>query len=191
MARTSRSGERRSQRGFSYIGLLILIAIMGVSAAALGQSWSSSSQRDRERRLLWAGHRIQAAIIEFHDNTPAGQQPRFPKSFAELLLDPRWPVTRRHLREAYGDPMVDEGTWVIQRAPDGGIAGVHSSSARAPFKTTGFPLADVGFEDATHYADWYFGYPIEELGSRAPAPAAPASGLVLPGFGADKAAGGG
>jgi type II secretory pathway pseudopilin PulG len=183
MARTTRSGDRRGQRGFSYIGLLILLALIGISAAALGESWSASSQRERERRLLWVGHRIQAAIIEFHDTTPAGQQPRFPKSFAELLADPRWPVTHRHLRAAYGDPISNDGDWVILRAPDGGIAGVHSRSTHAPFKHTDFPLADVGFEDAVHYSDWYFGYPIEDIGSRVPASGVPASGLVLPGIG--------
>lgn len=185
MARTSHSGSRRGQSGFSYIGLLILLALMAISAAALGEAWSTSRQRERERRLLWVGHRIQAAIIEFRDNTPAGQQPRFPKSFAELLLDPRYPTTRRHLREAYGDPMGSGDDWAIVRAPDGGIAGVHSASSHTPFKQTGFLPMDIGFDDAAHYSDWYFGYPIEEIGSRAPAPATAASGLSLPAFGAD------
>jgi len=189
MAPTSRSGERRGQRGFSYIGLLILLALMGVSAAALGEAWNTATQRERERRLLWVGHRIQAAIIEFRDTTPAGQQARFPKSLAELTLDPRWPVVHRHLREAYGDPMSEDGEWVIVRAPDGGIAGVHSRSTHVPFKRSGFLLADVGFDDAEHYADWYFGYPVEDLGAQATGSGIPSSGLMLPGFGGASAAG--
>jgi hypothetical protein len=41
-------------------------------------------------------------------------------------------------------------------APDGGILGVHSLSAAAPVKTSGFKPRDAGFENAARYSDWKF-----------------------------------
>src|SRR5207248_3217518 len=41
------------QRGFTYIGLLIIIAIMGMGLAAFGELYSHAAQRDKERELLF------------------------------------------------------------------------------------------------------------------------------------------
>lgn len=57
------------QRGFTYLGVLLLVALMGGALAAAGQLWSPASQRDRERDLLWIGNQYALALP-----APAGDQ---------------------------------------------------------------------------------------------------------------------
>ena len=44
--------------GFTYIGLLLLIAFMGISLAATGVVWSKVQQRQKERQLLFSGNQF-------------------------------------------------------------------------------------------------------------------------------------
>jgi type II secretory pathway pseudopilin PulG len=65
MARPTPTGSRlrgRTQRGFTLLGLLFLLAGMGVAMAALGTMWHTASQRDKERDLLFVGDQYRQAI---------------------------------------------------------------------------------------------------------------------------------
>lgn len=116
----------RSQRGFTYLGMLLVIALVGLGLAVGSELWSKTAQRQRNEQQLWAGLQIQQAIGSYYESAPGGAK-RFPQSLTDLLNDQRFPTVRRHLRQVYVDPTTPDGTWVLIRAPDGGIRGVRST----------------------------------------------------------------
>lgn len=150
--------RRPRQRGFTYIGLLLLIALMGSVLAAAGTLWRTEQQRDREQELLFAGEEIRRAIQTYREQTPVGEPARYPAQLEDLLDDRRWPTVRRHLRRIYVDPMTATREWATVRAPGGGIMCVHSTSEAAPLKRTGFPRRYDDFALASSYVDWRFCY---------------------------------
>jgi len=149
--------ERVGCSGFTYIGLLIFIALMGIGLALVGQVWHTAMQREKEKELLFVGDQFRTAIIKYYEGSPGGIQ-KFPNSLQELLEDRRYPTTKRHLRKIYRDPMTGEARWGLVESPTGGIKGVHSLSKSAPRKIAGFRDRDEAFADATSYVDWKFGY---------------------------------
>lgn len=169
-----RTGSRA--RGFSLIGLLFVVAGLGVGMAALGTLWHTAAQREKERELLFVGDQYARAIESFWSiPLPVGTPRRLPKHVGELLTDPRFPNTVRHLRRAWPDPMTG-GDWVLLRDGDGGITGVASASEREPFKRANFPLRYAGFESAQRYRDWEFSFDAE----KAAAPQAPGASVPQP-----------
>lgn len=56
---------RRRQRGFTYLMLLLWVAIAGVMLAALGTSWSLMAQREREAQWLWCGEQFRRALTSY------------------------------------------------------------------------------------------------------------------------------
>lgn len=148
---------RARQRAFTYIGVLILVAIMGTLLAIAGRAWRTEAMREREAELLFVGDQYREAIRRYADSTPAGT-PRYPHELSDLLKDPRRPVIARYLRKLYHDPITGSRDWGIVKAADGGIAGVYSLSEDRPFKTSNFKAEDAGFEGGTKYSDWQFFY---------------------------------
>ena len=146
------------QRGYTYIGLLIFIVLMGTVLAAAGVLWRTQAQREREADLLFTGRQFAAAITLFYERAPAGQRPRFPARLEEMLDDRRWPTTTRQLRHVYVDPMTGKPEWGVVRAPDGGIMGVYSLSREVPIKRAGFGAPYDDFASASSYQDWRFVY---------------------------------
>jgi type II secretory pathway pseudopilin PulG len=143
---------RRSAGGFTYVGLLALLVLIGLMLAAAGEVAATAAQRERETQLLWVGHEYRAAIGRYWS-----QRRAYPQTLQELLgAAPDAPVQARYLRRLYPDPMTNAVDWVLVPAPNGGIMGVTSSSKRAPLKTGHFDEADQGFADASAYSDWQF-----------------------------------
>lgn len=157
------------QKGFTLLGLLFLIAGMGVAMAAVGTLWHTAAQREKEKELLFAGDEYRRAITSFWQASPKGQE-RLPKSVAELLADPRFLHTVRHLRRPYRDPMTGSAEWGLVKGPDGGIAGVYSLSDGKPFKEANFPPPYGEFKGLPNYRAWIFMF------SAAAQPPAPAAG---------------
>ena len=154
MARGERA--RRRDGGFTYVGLLVLVALIGVMLAAAGEVASTAAQREREAQLLWAGHEYRAAIGRYWN-----QRRTYPQSLQDLLgaapgtaSDSAVPV--HYIRRLYADPMSNAVDWALVPAPSGGIMGVASSSKRAPLKTGHFDDVDRDFDKATSYNDWQF-----------------------------------
>jgi hypothetical protein len=115
-------------------------------------------QREREAELLFIGEQFVAAITDFYERTPAGQRPRFPARLEELLDDPRWPTTKRHLRRLYVDPMTGQATWGLVPSPEGGIMGIYSLGTGVPLRRAHFKPPYEEFEAAMTYAGWRFVY---------------------------------
>jgi type II secretory pathway pseudopilin PulG len=143
---------RRSAGGFTYVGLLALVVLIGLMLAAAGEVAATAAQREREAQLLWVGHEYRAAIARYWI-----QRRTYPQSLQELLgTAPDAPVPIRYIRRLYADPMTNAVDWALLPAPTGGILGVASSSKRAPLKTGRFDDVDRDFEKATSYNDWQF-----------------------------------
>jgi type II secretory pathway pseudopilin PulG len=152
-----RRGERARRRagGFTYLGLLALVALIGLLLAGAGEVASTAARREREAQLLWVGHEYRAAIGRYWR-----QRRAYPRTLQELLgAGADTPVQVRYLRRLYPDPMTSAVDWVLLPAPDGGVMGVASRSRRAPLKTGRFDELDQDFADATAYGDWQFTFP--------------------------------
>lgn len=148
---------RAAQIGFTYLGVLILVAIMGVLLSLAGRVWHTESVREREAQLLFVGDQYRQAIRRYAEATPAGAA-RYPRALSDLLLDARRPEIERYLRRLYPDPITGSSEWGLVKAPDGGIAGVYSLSDAKPLKQANFPTADAAFDASGTYSDWQFVY---------------------------------
>lgn len=164
------------QRGFTYVGLLVAVALAGVALAAAGTLWSTTARRDKEAELLFVGDQFRRAIGSYYDGTPGAK--RYPLKLEELLEDKRLAVTRRHLRQLYPDPTTGRPDWDLVRLPDGAIVGVRSRSEAKPLKTANFAPHDASFEGAATYRDWVFSpAPLRGVVKTVvPAPGSPLSG---------------
>jgi hypothetical protein len=153
----------------------------------VGVVWHASVQREKEQELLFVGDQYRRAIESFWRAAP-GAQKRLPNSLAELVRDPRFPNTVRHLRRVYRDPMTGGEEWGIVRGQDGGIAGVYSQHEGVPYKSANFPAAYRHFAELPSYREWVFlfdaapgagaaaGPPAQADGKGTLAPQEPASG---------------
>ena len=159
MARPTRIGK--SQAGFTYIALLIAIAVAGAGLAAVGELASHASQRDKEAELLAIGGEMRQAIGQYYERSPGGAK-RYPKDLEELLEDKRQPVPQRYLRRIYADPITGKPDWGVVEAPSGGIMGVYSPSEREPIRTGNFRPEEESFAQARRYAEWKFVYEPKE-----------------------------
>jgi type II secretory pathway pseudopilin PulG len=153
-----KSAARRARAsGFTYAGILIAVALVGVSLAVTGEVWQTTVQRERERELLFVGDEFRRAITQYYESTP-GTGKQFPKSLDDLVRDNRYPTTRRYLRKVYADPMTGQREWGLVKGPGDGIMGVHSLSKKMPLKRANFPPEYASFDRAESYAAWLFAY---------------------------------
>ena len=141
----------KKNRGFTYVGFLIFVALAGAGLAAYGEIASHAAQREKEAELLFRGNQYREGIASYYK-----KEQRYPQSLGELLEDKRYPMPVRHLRRQYVDPMTGEANWGLVEAPGGGVMGVYSRSEDAPLKTGNFLLKNQEFEKAERYADWKF-----------------------------------
>jgi type II secretory pathway pseudopilin PulG len=185
--------RRPRGRGFTYLGVMFLVALLGLTAAMASVVWSTEQQRADERELVFAGRQFQAAIERYQQrpvspNNPAEAIARYPRQLEDLLRDNRAVQAERHLRRIYIDPMTRRPEWGLIRAADGGIVGVHSLSERKPMAGTLLAatfVLDPTARAAATYRDWRFVAPSAGLPASAPAPAtepapAPAPGTRVP-----------
>lgn len=147
----------KSQSGFTFLGLLFLIAAMGIGMATTGVVWRQDAQRDKEHELLFIGGEFRRAIALYHERTP-GTVKSYPKNLEELLQDKRHVTTQRYLRRIYRDPMTGKSEWGTVRRPDGAITGVFSLAKETPIKRAGFTAEQQQFQQAKQYSDWKFVY---------------------------------
>lgn len=150
MARRSGDGRAARARGFTYLGLLFIVAITGAALAALGQQWQTAAQRERERELEFRGRAIVRAIESYMAADPANPG-RYPSRLDDLVVDMRTVRAKHHLRQLYADPFTGQADWVLI-APPGqpeGIRGVRSRSDRPLLRR----LSESG---ETRASDWVF-----------------------------------
>ncbi len=141
-------------KGFTYPAALLMIVVISTSLVGAQKYWSTIITREVEKELLFRGEQIHRAIGSYYNASP-GNSPEYPKSFGNLLKDNRFPVTIRHLRKAFTDP-VTKGPWGLVYDGKGGIKGVYSNSDKPPVKTGNFEKDFSSFERKTKYSDWKF-----------------------------------
>jgi len=146
----------RAERGFNYLGMLVIVALMGLGLAAFGELYSHAAQREKERELLFVGNQFRDAIASYYNKSPGAKA--YPKKLEDLVEDTRFPMPQRHLRRVYRDPMTGKSDWALVDAPGGGFMGVHSLSEERPIKSGDFSAKDASFEDAENYTKWMFTY---------------------------------
>ncbi|WP_198349364.1 MULTISPECIES: type II secretion system protein [Ramlibacter] len=149
-----RAGRRRGrERGFTYLGVLFIVGVIGLGLAGTGATWTIAARRAHERQLLWTGKQYARAIQAYWQQSPGIRQ--YPSRLDDLVADDRFPVQRHHLRELYRDPVSGE-PFAPVLSPEGRIAGVHSPSDATPLKQDGFSPPWQAFKGMTRYSDWLF-----------------------------------
>jgi type II secretory pathway pseudopilin PulG len=145
------------QQGFTYLGLLFFIAILGATLALAGVVWHTAQQREKERELLFVGQQFRLAIGTYF-NRSTGTVKQFPKTLEELLKDPRQLTSQRYLRRIYRDPITRQTEWGLVKSRDDRIIGVYSLSDDEPIKQGNFREVDKDLAGKAHYSDWRFVY---------------------------------
>jgi type II secretory pathway pseudopilin PulG len=169
----------RKQGGFTYVGVIVLVAIIGLVGAATLRVGTLMQRAAAESELLEIGATFSDALRSYAAATPKGQ-PTHPQSLGDLLKDPRFPGIKRHLRKFYHDPITGSAEWGLVTAGDGkgGILGFYSLSDSAPLKISNFDARFPGFDNRKKISDWKFtatGQGVIVTGSSpAPMPANPA-----------------
>ncbi len=141
-------------QGFTYIGLLIVIAIAGIGLATVGVLWQTEMQREREKELLFVGNAFKQALMSYQASTPGGIR-QLPKTLQELVTDQRFPYIKHHLRKIYSDPMTGKADWGLEMQ-QGAIMGIYSKSTIQPIKKFGFDAGNEVFAKAKKYSEWIF-----------------------------------
>jgi type II secretory pathway pseudopilin PulG len=164
------SHELRTSRGFTYIGLLVILVIIGISLGAAGKYWQNVMLREKEEELLFRGDQYRQAIERYYYAIPG--RPQYPRSIDDLLQDGRTPAGKRYLRRKYKDPMTGKDFIVIENTDATGkhFIGVRSSSDETPLKQSNFPDADQDFAGKTRYSDWQFVAVIQPVQQTSPPP---------------------
>ncbi|MFC5550646.1 type II secretion system protein [Massilia aerilata] len=150
--------------GFTYVGLIVLVAIIGLVGAATLKADALLRRAAAEEELLEIGAAFSAALTSYAEATPRGQPPQ-PPSLEALLKDPRVPGVRRHLRKIFVDPITGKAEWGIVWLNKGsgidgsggsGVLAVYSLSQSKPLKQANFDARFQNLENREHLADWKF-----------------------------------
>jgi type II secretory pathway pseudopilin PulG len=143
-----------ASRGFTYVGLLFAVVLLGILMSIAGVVWDTEARREKELQLLFVGQQYQQAIASYH-SLLINDQNQFPKSIDELLEDHRFPMPVRHLRKRFVDPITNSAEWSLVLEGDR-IVAVHSTSKEAPLKRNNFPDEHADFAGAKTYSEWLF-----------------------------------
>lgn len=146
----------RRQDGFTYLSLIILVAIIGLVTAATLKMGAVIQRSRAEQQLLDVGAAFGDALQSYADATPSGM-PTQPPSLNDLLRDPRFPGVRRHLRQIFVDPMTGRAEWGVSYLGNNvGVLAVYSLSDARPVKIGNFPQRFAGFEGKQKISEWRF-----------------------------------
>ena len=135
-----------SQRGMTYIGLLLVIVLIGIATAALSPMWSTMVRREKEEELLFRLGEYRRAIARYRQD-----HGRYPARLDDLLEDRTQLQVRRYLRRLYPDPMTGKADWKLETLVDKtgtvtGIRDLHSQSDAEGFKNI--------FGKGYQYSEW-------------------------------------
>jgi type II secretory pathway pseudopilin PulG len=159
---------RSRERGIVYMGLLVLIAVLGLGIMEAASVWSTTKRREQEAELLFVGGQYRDAIAHYYQSA---QGSAYPESLEALLEDKRVAYTLRHLRRLYPDPLTGKTDWELVKSPKGGIMGVYSKALGKPLKQGGFDRPNQEFAAKDSYQDWRFVYLPQDSNSNSSTPA--------------------
>lgn len=151
-----------NQRGASYLMMMFVIVLMGITLMAVSQHWAVIMKRDREAELLFRGNRIKEAIERYvadYEVQKATRANRYPLKLEDLTKRPK-----RYLQSVYKDPVTGEDFDLIRVGKD--IRGVRSTSMDTPMDL-------VHFKGASSYNSIRFEAVAAGCGSNPANPAVP------------------
>ncbi|WP_156401374.1 type II secretion system protein [Duganella sp. Root1480D1] len=162
LLRTSMTGGglRPKQLGFTYVIVMLLVAVLSVVTTRALEYASTSERREKETDLLWAGMAFRNAIEAYHKSS-TGNINGYPTELEQLLYVDYLSNPIRPLRKIYRDPITGAREWGLVKDGDN-IIGVYSLSPQRPIKQAGFDPKLAGFVNAQHYSDWKFVYQPEK-----------------------------
>jgi type II secretory pathway pseudopilin PulG len=113
------------ERGFTYVWVLLAVALTSAALASVAEQASLSAERQRTVHALWVREQYRSAI-DSYAAVGEGTGRRGPERLEQLLRDERGGVVRRHLRMMYPDPVTGRSDWILVRGEDGSIVVVKS-----------------------------------------------------------------
>ncbi len=154
----------RRQRGFSYIELLVAVAVLAVLATAVIPLATWDQKRRDEARMKIMLQTMRDAIDQYHKYAEEGQiimsdveQMNFPLSLDELvdgveIGDPRSPESQtiRFLQRIPVDPFTGEAEWGMRSYQDDFDA--KSWGGENVYDV--YSLSNMRALDETYYSDW-------------------------------------
>ena len=161
----------RPVRGFTYLALLLVIALWAAMVAGWAQRSQQAGQRERELELLFRGGQIAAAIAAWRAASPppvpapadpddsVPQPPRAPPGppdLQSLLDDRRGPLPRHHLRQLYADPFTGRPDWLLITDAQQRVLGVRSRVARPRLLQGRAAGGDAAAATGPLLSDWVF-----------------------------------
>lgn len=149
------------QGGLAYLLLLIVLSLLALGSTVSVSMGAMETRRAAEEELLAVGAEYERALASYRASSRGGPLGANPKSLQDLLLDPRYPGVRRHLRKAFADPLTGH-PWGVVFANDGSIEGFFSTASGVPIRQAGFAGVWETFNEAQTYRQWVFGLPPEK-----------------------------
>ncbi|VTU40513.1 hypothetical protein H4CHR_05233 [Variovorax sp. PBS-H4] len=146
----------RDQRGIGYLSLLFAVFLLSLGIGKALDVHATRVQREQEAELAYVGSLYREAIKSYYMSAPDGQR-KYPSRLDDLLKDPRHQVVRRYLRRLDPDPLTSQ-PFALLMAPQGGIWGVASRSAKAPLRLRSPDGVNVNGAAVRSYRDWHFVY---------------------------------
>lgn len=144
----------RNQRGVTYVVVMFVIVLMGVSLTVVGKQWTVVKKRDQEAELMFRGTRIKAAIERYaadYEVMKATRPNRYPLSLEQLTQKPK-----RYLPVVYKDPITGQDFELIKVGAE--IRGVKSRSKEQPLEQVKFKNA-AAYNQVTFQVDGTAGQP--------------------------------
>lgn len=117
--------SRHRQQGFTFLWVIVAIAILDIGLLAVSEVWVTTARRQKLAELDWIGAQFTQAIGSYYYATPAGNK-AYPPSMEDLIEDHRYLTIRRHLREIYRNPFTGAADWQLVMSPRGGILGIRA-----------------------------------------------------------------
>jgi type II secretory pathway pseudopilin PulG len=77
----------RKQSGFTRLGVLLAIALIGIGLTAASEVWSTTAKRQRMEQLEWVGQQYVQAIGSYYEASPRGKA--YPRSLEDCWRRPK------------------------------------------------------------------------------------------------------
>lgn len=144
--------------GFTYLWVLIIVALLAALLVTSAEIYATSVRRDREKELIFFGRKFREAIGRYYEGRAIGGVHEYPENLEDLLRDRRYPGIVRYLRKIYVDPITGKAEWGVVRI-GGRVVGIYSFSNKEPIKQARFDASEASFAGKKKYSEWVFTYP--------------------------------